>query len=300
MSMRVVFAGSPEVAVPYLRALHNRGITVAAVISREDSPVGRKRVVTATAVAREAERLDLTTIKANSLRDIEIPDVDVGIVVAYGGMIPDRLLTRPTHGWINVHFSILPEYRGAAPLQRALWDGRENTGITIFHLVTELDAGPVVVSREIPFGAEESASDALTRIANETTADLVAVAHQIYARTVSPQPQVGRVSFAPRFEREDGRINWSEPSAVIRHKIRAVTREPGAFTTVAGEPFGIICARAGDGSILPRGQVNVTTSGVFVGTGDSTVELIEVQPPGKPAMAAADWGRGLRTPIVFA
>jgi methionyl-tRNA formyltransferase len=100
--------------------------------------------------------------------------------------------------------------------------------------------------------------------------------------------------------REDGRINWSEPSAVIRHKIRAVTREPGAFTTVSGDPFGIIRAKAGDGSILSHGQVQVTLSGVFVGTGDSTIELIEVQPPGKPAMAAADWGRGLRTPIVFA
>ena len=300
MSMRVVFAGSPEVAVPYLRAIRGAGFTVAAVISREDSPVGRKRVVTPTAVAREAEQLDLTTIKANSLRDIDIPDVDLGIVVAYGGMIPDRLLSRPTHGWINVHFSVLPEYRGAAPLQRALWDGRESTGISIFGLVAELDAGPVFVSREIPFEAEETASDALTRIANDTTADLVAVARQIHAGTLLPEPQVGRASVAPRFVREDGRINWSEPSAVIRHKIRAVTREPGAFTTVESEPFGIIRAKAGDGSILPRGHVNVTQSGVFVGTGDSTIELIEVQPPGKAAMAAADWGRGLRTPIVFA
>jgi len=300
MSMRVVFAGSPEVAVPYLRALHGSGFTVAAVISREDSPVGRKRLVMPTAVAREAEQLDLTTIKANSLRDIDIPDVDLGIVVAYGGMIPDRLLSRPNHGWINVHFSVLPEYRGAAPLQRALWDGRESTGISIFGLVAELDAGPVFVSRGIPFEAEETASDALTRIANDTTADLVAVARQIHAGTLSPQPQVGRASFAPRFVREDGRINWSEPSAIIRQKVRAVTREPGAFTTVAGEPFGIIRAKAGDGSFLPHGHVNVTLSGVFVGTGDSTIELIEVQPPGKPAMAAADWGRGLRTPIVFA
>jgi len=300
MSMRVVFAGSPEVAVPYLRAIRGAGFTVAAVISREDSPFGRKRVVTPTAVAREAKQLDLMTIKANSLRDIDIPDVDLGIVVAYGGMIPDRLLSRPTHGWINVHFSVLPEYRGAAPLQRALWDGRKSTGISIFGLVAELDAGPVFVSRDIPFEAEETASDALTRIANDTTADLVAVARQIQAGTLLPQPQVGRESFAPRFVREDGRINWSEPSAIIRQKVRAVTQEPGAFTTVAGEPFGIIRAKAGDGSILPHGHVNATLSGVFVGTGDSTIELIEVQPPGKPAMAAADWGRGLRTPIVFA
>jgi methionyl-tRNA formyltransferase len=300
MSMRVVFAGSPNVAVPYLRALHDHGFTIAAVITREDSPVGRKRVVTPTAVAREAERLELPTVKANTLRDIEIPDVDLGIVVAYGGMIPDRLLERPASGWINVHFSLLPEYRGAAPLQRAMWDGRDSTGITIFQLVTELDAGPVFASRDLPFVAEETATDALMRIASDTTDDVVAVAHQIGAGTISAHPQSGRVSFAPRFVREDGRIDWSAPSDLIRRRIRAVTREPGAFTTLAGEPFGVLRAGAGDGSTLPAGSVTVTPSGVLVGTGDSALELLVVQPHGKPAMAASDWGRGLRAAVVFA
>lgn len=298
--MRVVFAGSPDIAVPYLRALHDHGFTIAAVITREDSPVGRKRVVTPTAVAHEAERLDLPTIKANSLRDTEIPDVDLGIVVAFGGMIPDRLLARPALGWINVHFSILPEYRGAAPLQRAMWDGRDSTGITIFGLVTELDAGPIYLTREIVFQRDESASEALARIAHETKDELAAVAEQIGARTITSHPQSGPASFAHRFVREDGRINWSEPSAVIRRKIRAVTREPGAFTTLAGEPFGVVRAGEGDGSIAPAGEVTVSPTGVFVGTGDSTIELLVVQPPGKSAMAAVDWGRGLRATVVFA
>jgi methionyl-tRNA formyltransferase len=251
-------------------------------------------------VGQEAERLGLPLLKTNALRDTDIPDVDLGVVVAYGGMIPNRLLRRPTFGWINVHFSLLPEYRGAAPLQRALWDGRDSTGISIFELVAELDAGPVFTSREIPFVAEESASEALARVASITTEDLVTVARQIGDKTISAHPQVGRVSFAPRFDRADGRIDWSAPSDVVRCKIRAVTREPGAFTTVAGEPFGVLRAGAGDGTQLPAGEVTVTPSGVFVGTGDSNIELLVVQPPGKPAMAAADWGRGLRATVVFA
>jgi methionyl-tRNA formyltransferase len=299
MSTRIIFAGSPAVAVPYLRALCERGLDIAAVVTRVDSPVGRKRVVTPTAVALEAERLNLPTIKTNSLRETEIPDADLGIIVAYGGMIPDRLLNRPVHGWINVHFSLLPAYRGAAPLQRAMWDGLDSTGITIFTVVSELDAGPVFYSREIPFAAEESASEALARIALETSKDLVTVADQILSQTITSHSQSGGVSFAPRFVREDGRINWSEPSSVIRRKIRAVTVEPGAFTTVETESFGILRAGTGDDSELPAGEVNVTPSGVFVGTGDVTLELLVVQPPGKPAMAASDWGRGLRAPVVF-
>jgi methionyl-tRNA formyltransferase len=297
--MRIVFAGSPDVAVPYLRALHEHGLEIAAVITREDSAVGRKRVVTPTAVALEAERLAVPIIKTNSLRETQIPDVDLGIVVAYGGMIPDRLLNRPANGWINVHFSLLPAYRGAAPLQRALWDGLEYTGITIFRVVSELDAGPVYVSRQIPFEADETASEALARVALATTNDLVDVADQILAQAVTPDPQNGTVSFAPRFVRADGRIDWSEPSIVIRRKIRAVTREPGAYTFLATETFGINRVGIGNESTIPAGHVNVTPSGVFVGTGDSSVELLVVQPPGKPAMAASDWGRGLRSPVVF-
>jgi methionyl-tRNA formyltransferase len=128
---KIVFAGSPEVSVPYLRALaavHE----IVLVITRDDSPVGRKRVITPTAVANVAEELGLPVLKANGLRGIEIPDSDLGVVVAYGGLVPDALLDHPAHGWINAHFSLLPALRGAAPVQRGLWNGDPSTGITIF------------------------------------------------------------------------------------------------------------------------------------------------------------------------
>jgi methionyl-tRNA formyltransferase len=299
MSTRVVFAGSPEVAVPYLRALHDGGFQIAAVITREDSPVGRKRVVTPTPVAIEAERLGLTVLKTRSLRELDLPNVDLGIVVAFGGMIPDRLLTQPTHGWINVHFSLLPEYRGAAPLQRALWDGRSSTGITIFRLVHELDAGPVFARREISFAAEESASDALIRVSRETATDLVETARLVAKGTTEPHDQVGPVSFAPKFVRDDGRIDWTQSAETIRHRIRAVTREPGAFATHSQGVLGVLRAGPGDGRALLPGQVDVTTAGVVVGTGDTTIELLEVQPSGKAAMIASDWARGLRSSVTF-
>lgn len=295
-----MFAGSPAVAVPYLRALHSGGVEIAAVITRTDSPVGRKRVLTQTPVAAEAEALGLPVIKANSLRDVEIPEVDLGVVVAYGGLVPPRLLERPTHGWINVHFSVLPAYRGAAPLQRAMWDGQSAAGITIFRLVEELDAGPVLFVRDIPFVPTENASDALARIADETTDELVATVRLIESHALNDRVQEGTPTFAPKLTRADGRIDWSFDAEVIAQRIRAVTREPGAFTTLNGETFGITSvAVTGEATTRPPGTVEVNANGVFVAAGDSLISLGEVTPPGKHSMSATDWARGLRTDVTF-
>ncbi|MEY4319736.1 MAG: hypothetical protein RL378_840, partial [Actinomycetota bacterium] len=133
-----MFAGSPVVAVPYLRALHGAGFDIRAVVTRNDSRQGRKGVLTSTAVAAVAEELGLSVVKTNSLRDVDLPEVEIGVVVAYGGLVPPPLLAEPAHGWVNVHFSVLPKYRGAAPVQRALWDGEPTSGISIFRLVEDL------------------------------------------------------------------------------------------------------------------------------------------------------------------
>jgi methionyl-tRNA formyltransferase len=300
MSTRILFAGSPAVAVPYLRALHQAEFDIAAVITRVDSPRGRKRVLTPTAVAIAAEELGLPVIKVNSLREVELPDANLGVIVAYGGLVPPFLLDHPTDGWINVHFSLLPEYRGAAPLQRAMWDGRESTGITIFRLVQELDAGPVLMSREIPFVAEESASEALSRISESTADEFVATVRLIEAGVVTAVPQIGAATFAPKFIRADGRVDWTDNAATISHRVRAVTSEPGAFTTLNGEPFGISAVKpTTESTDLPVGSVVTTPTGVFVATGDFLLELRTVTPPGKQPMQALDWARGLRSPVRF-
>lgn len=299
--MRIVFAGSPTVAVPYLRALHEADCDIVAVITRTDSPVGRKKVVTPTAVATEAERLGLRVIKSNSLTSIDIPFVDVGVVVAYGGLVPRRLLSEPRHGWVNVHFSELPLYRGAAPVQRALWDGRDASGISIFRLVEELDAGPILFSKSIPFLPNENATEALARFAETTTADLVGTLRLLDAGAIVEQAQSGEPSFAPKFTREDGRVVWTGGSEKVHHRIRAVNTEPGAFTMLNGEPFGIVAIAPlrGDAPLLDPGVVHHSAEGVFVGTGDGSVELVVVKPFSKTAMPAGDWARGVRSTVTF-
>jgi len=299
MSTSIVFAGSPVVAVPYLRALHGAGFDIRAVVTRNDSRQGRKGVLTSTAVAAVAEELGLSVVKTSSLRDVDLPEVEIGVVVAYGGLVPPRLLAEPAHGWVNVHFSVLPKYRGAAPVQRALWDGEPTSGISIFRLVEDLDAGPVYVSRSIPFEDDETASDALERFADSTTDDLVQTLRLIATDAITPTFQIGEPSFAPKFSRDDGRIDWSLGATTVIQRIRAVTREPGAHTDVNGESIAILRVVSDIGPQLPLGEVVVIGGQVFVGTVDASVGLLEVQPAGKMAMPAMDWLRGQRTSVVL-
>ncbi|MEN9910509.1 MAG: hypothetical protein RLZZ441_77 [Actinomycetota bacterium] len=276
-----MFAGSPVVAVPYLRALHGAGFDIRAVVTRNDSRQGRKGVLTSTAVAAVAEELGLSVVKTNSLRDVDLPEVEIGVVVAYGGLVPPPLLAEPAHGWVNVHFSVLPKYRGAAPVQRALWDGEPTSGISIFRLVEDLDAGPVYVSRSIPFEDDETASDALERFAHSTTDDLVQTLRLIATDTITPTLQIGEPSFAPKFSRDDGRIDWSLGATTVIQRIRAVTREPGAHTDVNDESIAILRVASDIGPPLPLGEVVVIAGQVFVGTVDASVGLFEVKPAGK-------------------
>lgn len=295
----IIFAGSPTVSVPYLRALaaiHD----IVLVITREDSPVGRKRVMTATAVADAAVELDLPLLKANSLRNIELPDADLGVVVAYGGLVPDALLDEPTHGWINAHFSLLPALRGAAPVQRGLWNGDASTGISIFRLVSELDAGPIFHQREIFFTPTETASEALARLADLTVDDVVDTVDGIVAGELAPHEQEGQTTFAPKFTRDEGHISWLMPASTIANRIRALTIEPGAFTMLGDQRIGIITARLSYGESGHAGLVTVSNGHVYIGTGDGTIELLEVKPAGKNTMAAIDWARGLRGETVLA
>lgn len=297
--MRVVFAGSPAVAVHYLSGLVHAGFTMEAVVTREDAPVGRRRVLAETPVSIEASRLGLPVIKSNSLRDQAIPECDIAVVVAYGGRVPRGLLSRPRLGWINVHFSRLPAYRGAAPVQRALWNGDRESGVTIFRLVEELDAGPVLFSRTIAFRDDETAGDALERFAIETVDDLIATIRLLDSGALVSRPQTSDVSFAPKFLRTDGRIDWSLDAATVVNRIRAVTPEPGAFTTLAGNPVGVVRARRTQGDSLGPGVVDLVNASVVVGTGDGVVELVELSPAGKRPMSALDWWRGIRQSVRF-
>lgn len=295
--MRLIFAGSPAAAVPSLRALIDGPHELAAVVTREDAPSGRKRVLTATPVADVAEAAGLRVIKANRLAavadELLALEADLGVVVAYGGLIREPVLSGPRHGWINLHFSLLPRWRGAAPVQHALIAGDVETGASVFQLVSELDAGPVFAMERVKPGRVQTAGHLLEALSVSGARLVTDVVDGIAAGTAVAVPQEGEVTLAPKLTLADGRLDWTQPAARIDARRRGVTPEPGATTTLDGERFKVIDAVIAHGA--PRLEPGVVTrrgGSVLVGTGDDPLELLVVQPAGKRAMPAADWWRG--------
>lgn len=297
--MRLVFAGTPAAAVPTLRRLATSH-EIAAVVTRPDAPLGRKRVLTPSPVAQAAAELGLPVIKAARLDDaataqITALQVDLGVIVAYGGLVREPLLSAPTSGWINLHFSLLPAWRGAAPVQRALIAGDRVLGASVFQLVAELDAGDVFAAQEIDVPATATAGEALEILAQqgaELTAEVVA---GIEAGTAEAVAQAGEPSFAAKLTLADGLLEWNQPIETVFARFRGVTPEPGAHTTVAGLPFKVLDAvPASDAEPLEPGRFRGTKSALHIGTATTPLAVTRVQPAGKGAMSAVDWWRGQR------
>jgi len=306
--MRLVFAGTPPTAVPSLDALLASSHSVAAVLTRPDAPAGRGRRVAASPVAERARREGVEVLQPRRLSD---PDFlarlteiapDCCPVVAYGNLIPDAALRVPPRGWVNLHFSVLPAWRGAAPVQHAILHGDEITGATTFAIVAELDAGPVFGVVTEPIGERDTAGDLLGRLAVSGADLLVATLDGIESGELEarPQPQDG-VSRAPKIDRSMARVNWKQPALAIDRQVRACTPAPGAWTTLNGAtlklgPVGRPACGAEDGwPELGPGEVLARGTEVFAGTGTTSVRLGDVQPEGKRTMPAADWARGLRS-----
>lgn len=295
--MRIVFAGTPAVAIPSLEAVAARH-EVVAVVTREDAPLGRKRVITPSPVAEAADRLGLPVIKANRLGDdvterIRALAPDLGVVVAYGGLVREPLLSLPRLGWVNLHFSLLPRWRGAAPVQHAVIAGDTETGAAVFHLVPELDAGAVYTELRHPIGPDETAGELLAALSIDGATLLADTADALAAGTAVASPQQGEVTLAPKLTIDDARLDLTEPADRVYARLRGVTPEPGAFALFGAERFKIHAARRTDGDTpLEPGAVEARNGRVLVGTGTDPLELVTVQPAGKRAMSAADWLRG--------
>ncbi|KRB37853.1 methionyl-tRNA formyltransferase [Microbacterium sp. Root180] len=300
--MRLVFAGTPEPAVPSLRRLAASDHDLAAVITRRDAPLGRKRVLTPSPVAAAADDLGLHAIKADRL-DAEATDritalrPDLGVIVAYGGLVREPLLSTPVHGWINLHFSLLPRWRGAAPVQHALIAGDAETGVSVFRLVPELDAGDVYADRAHPIRDDATAGELLTALAEDGADLLLSVVDAIADGTAVTRPQTGEATYAGKLGDDDGAVHWAEPRAAVLGRIRGVTPEPGAHTTVDGSRVKILAVHraADDAPALEPGRMVIQQRELLVGTGTRPVVLDSVQPAGKGPMRAADWWRGLRS-----
>jgi methionyl-tRNA formyltransferase len=300
--VRVLFAGTPEVAVPSLRAVLASRHTVVAVLTRPDAPAGRGRKLAPSPVATVADEAGVEVLKPLRPREPEFLErlaeiaPDCAPVVAYGGLIPRVALDVPAHGWVNLHFSLLPAWRGAAPVQHAVMAGDDMTGACTFLLEEGLDTGPVYGRLTEPIKPTDTSGELLARLAASGAHLLVATLDGIEDGTLvaEPQPADG-ISLAPKLTVDDARIDWAAPALRIDRVVRACTPAPGAWTTFRGERLKIRPVRLdrSAGSLAP-GLIEITREGVQVGTGSHPVLLGDVQPQGKRAMPAADWARGVR------
>ena len=322
--MRLVFAGTPAAALPTLRALAASRHEVAAVVTRPDAPVGRGKKMQSSPVAELAAELGFETLKPvrpnegwflDRLRSIA---PDCCPVTAYGALLPQSALDIPARGWVNLHFSVLPAWRGAAPVQHAVLRGDDITGATTFLIVKELDAGPVFGTLTEPIRPTDTSGDLLARLALAGAELMVRTLDAIEDGSVRavPQPTDG-VSFAPKLTPADARVDWKLPAHLIDRQVRGCTPDPGAWTEIdtgrsdTGQSdtgrlklwpvslaagAGLVSRAEGTsgGSGLPAGELRVDRNAVYVGTGTVPVRLGDVQPQGKRRMPAADWARGLR------
>lgn len=300
--MRLILAGTPEAALPSLEAIVASQHDLVAVVTRPDAPAGRGRRVVRSAVGGWADERGLEVLTPVRPREQSFLDrlaelrPDCVPVVAYGALVPQSALTIPQHGWINLHFSLLPAWRGAAPVQHAVLHGDDVTGASIFQLEKGLDTGPVFGTLVEKIGPRDTSGDLLDRLARAGGGLLVSVLDAIEAGTARavPQPNDG-VSLAPKITTEDANVRWRDPAFAVDRRVRACTPAPGAWTRFRGEHVKL-------GPVLPvpdapglePGELRLEKSRVLAGTGTEPVALGEVRGAGRRAMPAADWTRGLR------
>ncbi|MFE7273143.1 methionyl-tRNA formyltransferase [Streptomyces sp. NPDC057623] len=301
--MKLVFAGTPEVAVPALDALIASGRhEVAAVVTRPDAQAGRGRRMVASPVAERAEEAGIEVLKPARPRDPDFLErlreiaPDCCPVVAYGALLPRVALDIPAQGWVNLHFSLLPAWRGAAPVQHAIMAGDEITGASTFLIEEGLDSGPVYGTVTEAIRHTDTSGDLLTRLAFAGAGLLAATMDGIADGTLKavPQPSEG-ITLAPKVNVEDAHVDWATPSLHVDRLVRGCTPAPGAWTIFRGERLKLIQVQPVPGrDDLAPGALSVGKNNVYVGTGSYAVELLWVQAQGKKPMRAADWARGVR------
>jgi methionyl-tRNA formyltransferase len=300
--MRLVFAGTPEVALPSLDAIAASHHELGAVVTRPDAPAGRGRHLARSPVAAWADKHGLEVLSPRRPSEPALLDrlaelgPDCVPVVAYGALVPPAALTIPRYGWVNLHFSLLPAWRGAAPVQYAVLHGDDVTGASVFQLEKGLDTGPLFGTLTEHVRPTDTAGDLLERLAIAGAGLLVQVLDAIETGRARAVPQAHEgVSMAPKVTVEDARIRWTDPAFAVDRRIRACTPAPGAWTSLRGErvKLGPVTLVPAEGRPVP-GELLTVGRTVVVGTGTDPVTLGEVRPAGKKPMPAADWARGLR------
>ena len=299
--MRVVFMGTPAFAVPTLAKLVEAGHEVLLVVTQPDRPVGRGHKLTPPPVKQKAVELGLAVYQPEKIKTDEAHErlralaPDVIVVVGYGQIIPQRIIDLPQYGCVNVHSSLLPKYRGAAPVNWAIVRGETVTGVCTMMIVKKLDAGDVLLYRETPIGENETASEVMERLAPMGAELLVETLAGLQSGTITPRPQDDEAStYAPMMKREDGEIDWSLPAQEIHNRARGFDPWPGAFTSFRGKRLHLRGTRVIDGT-APAGEIVEAGEALVVGCGaGGSLAAAEVQVEGKARMRAADFANGYR------
>ena len=302
---RVVFMGTPEFAVPTLAKLADR-FEVAGVFTQPDKPAGRGQQLDAPPIKRFAQERSLPVFQPRTLRDEAVQAQmaalrpDVIVVAAYGLILPKAVLDLPPHGCINVHASLLPRYRGAAPIPAAILDGQAETGITLMRMDEGLDTGPMIAQAAIEINADDTTGDLTPRLAELGAQKVIEVLPDWIAGAITPQPQdESRATWAPKFSKADGRLDWSQSASSLSRRVRAFSPRPGTFTHWNGKLVRILSVQVTSHSLekaqASQGIVGLVVrdgSDIGVVTGDSILRLVEIQLEGKRAMSAQDFARG--------
>lgn len=294
--MRLVFLGSPPEAQGALRALHDAGHEIALVVTQPDRKRGRGGDLVPSPVKRTATELGLRIVTPErckeSLDDIANSGAELGVVVAFGQLIPPSVLAALPSGYVNVHFSLLPRWRGAAPVERAILAGDTETGVCLMQLEAGLDTGPVYACRTIPITPDDTAGDLRRRLADLGTELLLTEIDSVPDRT--PTPQKGDETYAEKLSVEEFAVNWSRPATELARLVMAGNPKPGAWTTAKGARLKLHRAKAEHASAADGAEPGALVGPGRVATGDGVLVLTEVQPEGKVAMPASAWAAGFR------
>jgi methionyl-tRNA formyltransferase len=293
--VRIGVAATPDVAIPTLNWLLHSGHEVSVIITQPDRPAGRGRLLQQSVVADWAQEHQIPVLKPESSDELlgKIEHLELVLTIGYGVLLPESILSLPKKGFLNLHFSLLPAYRGAAPAQRALHNGEEVTGVTVFQLDKGMDTGPIFSQESIAIDPSWRSFELLGHLAS-LGPEVVKRSLEMIESGQSSHAQVGVASSAPKITKTEAKIDFKNHSTQISNAIRAFTYEPGAWTLWRGEPFKICSVKASDAVVGRPGEVSVIDKSLFVGTGSTALELLRVIPSGKKEMDAIDWARGAR------
>ena len=293
--MRIGVAATPDVAIPTLNWLLESDHEIALIITQPDRPAGRGQVLQQTLVADWAQGHQIPLIKPESSQELlgTVDDLDLVLTIGYGVLLPESILSLPKHGFLNLHFSLLPAYRGAAPAQRALQNGDLVTGVTVFQLDKGMDTGPIFAQQSINIDPSWRSFELLQHLSH-LGPDVVQKSFDMIQNGESSKNQEGLATNAPKISKSEAKIDFTQDSVKIANAIRAFTYEPGAWTLWKGESFKICATKVSNGPSGKPGQISVIDKSVLVSTGSGSLELLRVIPSGKKEMDAIDWARGAR------